>query len=50
MNSQKSQSSSTLPRIGLIGLGIMGGVMAETLLLSGYEVCGYDIAAQAKLR
>ena len=28
----------------------MGGVMAETLILSGYEVYGYDIAVQAKLR
>jgi L-threonate 2-dehydrogenase len=50
MNSSKTKAPSTAPRIGLIGLGIMGGVMAETLLLSGYEVCGYDIAAQAKLR
>jgi 3-hydroxyisobutyrate dehydrogenase-like beta-hydroxyacid dehydrogenase len=50
MNSSKTKAPSTAPRIGLIGLGIMGGVMAETLILSGYEVCGYDIAAQAKLR
>ncbi|MEY4441264.1 MAG: hypothetical protein RL442_264, partial [Pseudomonadota bacterium] len=26
------------PRVGIIGLGIMGGIMGETLLLHGYDV------------
>ena len=38
------------PRIGLIGLGIMGGAMAEHLLQAGHEVHGYDIAPQARAR
>mgnify|MGYP006277859071 FL=1 len=42
----------TQPRVGIIGLGIMGGIMAETLLLQGYSVVGYDIAESccARLR
>lgn len=36
--------------IGIIGLGIMGGEMAETLLKNGYQVVGYDIVAAAKQR
>ena len=40
------------PVVGMIGLGIMGGVMAETLLEAGYQVTGYDVtpAARARLR
>jgi 3-hydroxyisobutyrate dehydrogenase-like beta-hydroxyacid dehydrogenase len=30
-------------RIGLIGLGLMGGAMARNLLLAGYSVIGHDI-------
>jgi L-threonate 2-dehydrogenase len=33
------------PSIGMIGLGIMGGAMAEALIKQGYSVCGYDVAA-----
>jgi 3-hydroxyisobutyrate dehydrogenase-like beta-hydroxyacid dehydrogenase len=29
--------------VGLIGLGLLGGAIAERLLLSGYEVLGYDV-------
>ena len=36
--------------IGVIGLGIMGGVMAEALCAAGYEVVGYDPAAPARKR
>jgi hypothetical protein len=36
-----------LPVIGIIGLGIMGGIMAETLLLNQYSVIGYDIEKTA---
>ncbi len=30
-------------RIGIIGLGIMGGTMARALLAAGHQVLGYDI-------
>jgi len=30
------------PAVGVIGLGIMGGAMAEVLCKAGYKVCGYD--------
>jgi putative dehydrogenase len=36
--------------IGVIGLGIMGGAMAEALLASGYEVVGHDVLASARQR
>ncbi|MGZ8155272.1 MAG: NAD(P)-binding domain-containing protein, partial [Burkholderiales bacterium] len=32
------------PAIGVVGLGIMGGAMAEALLEQGYRVCGFDVA------
>ena len=38
------------PVVGIIGLGIMGGIMAETLLKQGYKVIGYDIATDCKQR
>jgi 3-hydroxyisobutyrate dehydrogenase-like beta-hydroxyacid dehydrogenase len=38
------------PRIGLIGLGIMGGAMAERVLQAGHMVHGYDISPQARAR
>lgn len=45
-------SASTQPRIGIIGLGIMGGTMARALLAAGHEVCGHDpdIARSRALR
>jgi 3-hydroxyisobutyrate dehydrogenase-like beta-hydroxyacid dehydrogenase len=33
-----------------MGLGIMGGAMAEALLAAGYAVCGYDPLASARQR
>lgn len=36
--------------IGVIGLGIMGGVMAETLIKNGYGVVGFDIAPATRQR
>lgn len=36
--------------IGVIGLGIMGGEMAEALLRNGHAVVGHDIAPAAKQR
>lgn len=38
------------PVIGMIGLGIMGGAMAEALIKSGYSVTGYDVSAPARQR
>jgi 3-hydroxyisobutyrate dehydrogenase-like beta-hydroxyacid dehydrogenase len=38
------------PRVGIIGLGIMGGIMAETLLQQGFSVIGYDIVPTCRAR
>lgn len=38
------------PTVGVIGLGIMGGAMAQALCESGYKVVGYDIAREAMQR
>ena len=38
------------PTIGVIGLGIMGGAMAEALLADGFKVVGYDVRAEARQR
>ena len=38
------------PTVGVIGLGIMGGAMAEALLASGYQVVGYDVLPAARGR
>ena len=35
-------------RVGLIGLGTMGGIIARALIQSGYEIVGYDPAAKAR--
>lgn len=34
----------SLPRIGIIGLGIMGGAYARHLRKAGFTVCGHDPA------
>jgi 3-hydroxyisobutyrate dehydrogenase-like beta-hydroxyacid dehydrogenase len=44
------KSASAFPIVGIYGLGIMGGTMAEALLKRGYKVCGFDIDAKAKQR
>ena len=31
------------PRVGVIGVGVMGGPMAANLVAAGFEVCGYDV-------
>jgi len=36
--------------VGVIGLGIMGGAMAQALLAAGRDVCGYDVRAPARRR
>ena len=38
------------PTVGVIGLGIMGGAMAEALLAAGFKVCGYDPSPAAARR
>lgn len=47
---QNKREDVRKPVVGVIGLGIMGGAMAEALLASGYEVTGHDIAAAARNR
>lgn len=42
--------ASGAPRVGVIGLGIMGGAMAEALLARGHPVVGYDVAPAARRR
>jgi L-threonate 2-dehydrogenase len=37
----------TQPKIGMVGLGIMGGAMAESLIKQGYRVSGFDVSATA---
>src|SRR5271169_6183228 len=34
--------------VGVIGLGIMGGAFAQNLIASGWQVIGYDIAADRR--
>jgi 3-hydroxyisobutyrate dehydrogenase-like beta-hydroxyacid dehydrogenase len=36
----------TMPTIGFVGLGAMGGAMARRLVKTGYTVAGYDINAE----
>ena len=36
------------PVVGIIGLGIMGGAMANALIEAGYRVVGHDIDAEAR--
>ena len=43
-------SSSTKPRIAVIGLGSMGFGMATSLKRAGFEVTGYDVAGEAVAR
>src|SRR5690349_8164935 len=38
------------PAVGVIGLGIMGGAMADALLSAGHQVLGYDPAPAAARR
>lgn len=49
---KSSDTNHQIPpqKIGLIGLGIMGGAMAAHLLKSGFEVYGFDIEPTARKR
>lgn len=40
-------STVTVPTVGFIGLGAMGGPMAQNLLNGGYPVIGYDLNPDA---
>lgn len=42
--------NNKLKAIGIVGLGIMGGMMAEALRAAGYPVVGYDPSAAARAR
>lgn len=44
------KSDAAKPLVGVIGLGIMGSVMAQALLAAGYRVCGYDVVPAARKR
>ena len=50
MSKKAVVNSNPKPLLGVVGLGIMGGGMAEHLLASGYTVYGFDPAAAAKAR
>ncbi len=38
-----SPGSGGRPRVGVIGVGVMGGAMSKHLVDAGFEVCGYDV-------
>src|SRR5579871_2453990 len=38
------------PRVGMIGMGIMGSAMAANLMRAGFEVIGYDPLAVCRRR
>jgi 3-hydroxyisobutyrate dehydrogenase-like beta-hydroxyacid dehydrogenase len=44
-----SRDAPSFP-VGVIGLGIMGGAMAEALLAAGHRVFGYDVLPAARHR
>ncbi len=49
-DSLKKDNHKSSPIIGVVGLGIMGGLMAETLIQQGHRVMGFDIDAKAMTR
>ena len=48
MNKNKELQTNNV--VGVIGLGIMGGMMAEALCAAGYTVVGYDPVPAARTR
>jgi len=50
MKKNETGLNAQLPTVGIVGLGIMGGIMAETLLLNKYRVVGFDIEKSACAR
>jgi L-threonate 2-dehydrogenase len=47
---RRAEAKQTEAPVGIIGLGIMGGGMAEALLGAGHAVIGYDPARSARTR
>lgn len=43
-------ASKAMEPVGIVGLGIMGGAMAEALVATGHAVSGFDVAAPAMER
>lgn len=43
-----TSTDNTSPLVGLIGLGLIGGAVAERLLGSGFRVVGFDIALEQR--
>lgn len=43
-------AAPALPRVGLIGLGTMGGIIGRALVAAGHEVVGYDPVAACRAR
>lgn len=50
LEQHKRMNATNIGIIGIIGLGIMGGVMAQTLIKKGYNVTGYDTDPAARQR
>lgn len=46
----KQQTNGLKARVGVLGMGIMGGAMAETLLAHDFPVTGFDIDPKARAR
>jgi 3-hydroxyisobutyrate dehydrogenase-like beta-hydroxyacid dehydrogenase len=47
MSSTSNASSAALPRVGVLGLGIMGSAISKNLLKAGFPVVGHDPDAAA---
>lgn len=47
---QVEEKMKMKPIVGAVGLGIMGGAMAEVLIHAGFRVVGYDVVAAARQR
>ena len=41
--SERPQEPFPKPRVGVIGLGIMGGAMGSHIAAAGFKLCGFDI-------
>ncbi len=46
----QTAAAAPKPRVGVLGLGIMGSAMAGNLIKAGFEVLGFDPDADAKKR
>jgi 3-hydroxyisobutyrate dehydrogenase-like beta-hydroxyacid dehydrogenase len=48
--SARKRVAPSKPKVGVVGLGIMGSAMAANLVRAGYRVIGYDIVPDAMRR